>query len=112
MAMILQQPDSLQLTRKQADLIRAKITASKLRAQATAREAALNDTRLISKKDDTNNFFELELAPGADSQVLLRRLVDAGASIERFELIQPSLHQIFIQRVGAENVEKGMSGHG
>jgi hypothetical protein len=35
----------LERTRKQADLIRAKITASKLRAQATAREAALNDTR-------------------------------------------------------------------
>jgi ABC-2 type transport system ATP-binding protein len=72
----------------------------------------LNDTRLISKKDDTNNFFELELAPGADSQVLLRRLVDAGASIERFELVQPSLHQIFLQRVGAQGIEAGMSGHG
>src|SRR5690349_14242649 len=72
----------------------------------------LNDARLISKKDDTNNFFELELAPGADSQVLLRRLVDAGASIERFELVQPSLHQIFLQRVGAQGVEAGMSGHG
>ena len=35
----------LERTRKQADLIRAKITASKLRAQATAREAALNDMR-------------------------------------------------------------------
>lgn len=35
----------LERTRKQADLIRAKITASKLRAQATAREAALNDLR-------------------------------------------------------------------
>jgi len=36
----------LERTRKQADLIRAKITASKLRAQATAREAALNDVRM------------------------------------------------------------------
>jgi len=72
----------------------------------------LNDTHLVSKKDDTNNFFELELAPGADSQVLLRRLVDAGASIERFELVQPSLHQIFLQRVGAHGIEAGMSGHG
>src|SRR5436190_23986228 len=35
----------LERTRKQADLIRAKITASKLRAQAQKREAALNDTR-------------------------------------------------------------------
>jgi hypothetical protein len=35
----------LERTRKQADLIRAKITASKLRAQATAREAALAELR-------------------------------------------------------------------
>ena len=35
----------LERTRKQADLIRAKITASKLRAQATSREASLNEVR-------------------------------------------------------------------
>ena len=72
----------------------------------------LRDTRLVSKVDDNNNYFELELAPNADSQVLLRRLVDAGARIERFELMQPSLHQIFLQRVGASGVETGLSGHG
>jgi ABC-2 type transport system ATP-binding protein len=72
----------------------------------------LRDQQLVRKYDDTNNYFELELAPNADAQVLLRRLVDAGASIERFELMQPSLHQIFLQRVGAAGVETGMSGHG
>jgi ABC-2 type transport system ATP-binding protein len=66
----------------------------------------------VRKGDDNNNYFELELAPGADCQVLLRRLIDAGANIERFELMQPSLHQIFLQRVGASGVETGMSGHG
>jgi ABC-2 type transport system ATP-binding protein len=74
--------------------------------------AILSDTKLVAKADNQNRFFECELNPGADSQELLRRLVQAGASIERFELIQPSLHQIFIQRVGASGVEKGMSGHG
>jgi ABC-2 type transport system ATP-binding protein len=72
----------------------------------------LRDSKLVRKFDDTNNYFELELAPNADAQVLLRRLVDAGAAIERFELMQPSLHQIFLQRVGASGVETGMSGHG
>lgn len=74
--------------------------------------AVFSDNRLVTKVDNQNRFFECELAPGGDSQELLRRLVQSGASIERFELIQPSLHQIFIQRVGADNVEKGMSGHG
>ena len=72
----------------------------------------LRDPQLVSKIDDNNNFFELELAPNADAQVLLRRLIDAGASIERFELVQPSLHQIFLQRVGATGIEAGMSGNG
>ena len=72
----------------------------------------LRDHSLVRKVDDSTNYFELELAPGADAQVLLRRLIDAGANIERFELMQPSLHQIFLQRVGAIGVETGMSGHG
>jgi ABC-2 type transport system ATP-binding protein len=72
----------------------------------------LRDPQLVSKLDDSNNFFELELAPNADAQVLLRKLIDAGANIERFELVQPSLHQIFLERVGAKGIETGMSGHG
>jgi ABC-2 type transport system ATP-binding protein len=72
----------------------------------------LHDPRLVRRFDDNNRFFEIELAPGADSQALLRRLIDAGANIERFELVLPSLHQIFIERVGAQGVETGMSGHG
>ena len=72
----------------------------------------LGDTRLVRHFDDNNRYFEIELAPDADAQELLRRLVEAGARIERFELILPSLHQIFIDRVGASGVETGMSGHG
>jgi ABC-2 type transport system ATP-binding protein len=72
----------------------------------------LHDPRLVRRFDDNNRYFEIELAPGADPQQLLHRLVEAGARIERFELMLPSLHQIFIERVGAQGVETGMSGHG
>ena len=72
----------------------------------------LRDPKLVQRADDNNRYFEIELAPGADSQELLQRLVGAGARIERFELITPSLHQIFLDRVGARGVEAGMSGHG
>jgi len=99
---------------------------AKVKAEAGARNVALalrggshngvgtvlHDAQLVSKMDENNNFIELELAANADAQMLLRRLIDAGANIERFELMQPSLHQIFIQRVGASGVETGMSGHG
>ena len=72
----------------------------------------LADRSLVSRADDQNRFVEIELAPGASAQELLRRLVAAGAPINRFELVQPSLHQIFLQKVGATGVEEGMSGHG
>jgi ABC-2 type transport system ATP-binding protein len=72
----------------------------------------LADRTLVSRVDESNRFFEVELAPDADPQVLLRRLVEGGALIRRFELVQPSLHQIFLERVGAPPVEAGMTGHG
>jgi len=72
----------------------------------------LQDRRLVARADDQNRFFEIELATGADPQELLNRLIASGARIRRFELVSPSLHQIFLERVGAQGVEVGMSGHG
>jgi ABC-2 type transport system ATP-binding protein len=66
----------------------------------------------IAKVDDQNRFLELTLRKGADPQALLRSLVESGAEVQRFELVQPSLHQIFLEKVGATGVEPGMSGHG
>jgi ABC-2 type transport system ATP-binding protein len=42
----------------------------------------------------------VELPPGADPQELLRELVNSGARLSRFELMEPSLHKIFIDLVG------------
>ncbi|MFN2400268.1 MAG: ABC transporter ATP-binding protein [Gemmatimonadaceae bacterium] len=74
--------------------------------------AILRDPSLVSRLDDSNRTFEIELATGANAQELLARLVRAGASIQRFELAQPSLHRIFLDKVGATGVEEGMTGHG
>ncbi|MGH7651730.1 MAG: ABC transporter ATP-binding protein [Gemmatimonadaceae bacterium] len=74
--------------------------------------AILRDHSLVKRADDSNRFFEIEMAPGADPQALLRRIVESGASVQRFEMIQPSLHQIFLEKVGASGVEEGMTGHG
>src|SRR5260221_2694728 len=72
----------------------------------------LADRSLVAPADDQNRFYEIELAPGADAQILLHRIMQTGAAIQRFELVQPSLHQIFLERVGASGVEEGMSGQG
>lgn len=85
--------------------------------------AVLADKSLVHRVDDSNRYFEVELAEGADPQSLLHRVVAAGAMVNRFEIVQPSLHQIFLERVGATarapgegpwsgGVETGMTGHG
>ena len=79
---------------------------------AAAAQPVLRDPALVARADDSNRTLEVELAPGADAQALLRRLVAAGAGVERFELVQPSLHRIFLDAVGASGVEEGVTGHG
>jgi ABC-2 type transport system ATP-binding protein len=74
--------------------------------------AVLADRTLVLRADDQNRYFEIELAERADPQALLKRIIASGTSVRRFELITPSLHQIFLERVGAKGVEPGMSGHG
>jgi ABC-2 type transport system ATP-binding protein len=44
---------------------------------------------------------EVKLADGATAQQVLAALVNAGAAVRRFEVVQPTLHQIFVDRVGA-----------
>jgi ABC-2 type transport system ATP-binding protein len=96
---------------KQAQGMRNVALAIDGDAQVAIR-SVLQDRSLVARADDQNRFFEIELAPGAQPQELLRRVVATGANIRRFELISPSLHQIFLERVGAAGVEEGMSGHG
>jgi ABC-2 type transport system ATP-binding protein len=64
------------------------------------------DRRLVRKIDDYGQYAELELAPDADPQELLRGLVEAGVRLSRFELMEPSLHKIFIDLVGRDPAER------
>ena len=51
--------------------------------------------------DDAGQHAELRLAPGADTQVLLRTLVER-VQIRRFDTREASLKQVFLDAVGAE----------
>jgi len=65
-------------------------------------DAIFADRRLVAKADASGQFAELELAPQADAQEVLRALVTSGARLSRFELAEPSLNKIFIDLVGPE----------
>lgn len=73
--------------------------------------AILRDPALVGRYNDAHRMVEVEMAGSADPQQLLARLVATGARLERFELVRPSLHRIFLEKVGAQ-VEVGLSGHG
>ena len=59
----------------------------------------LEDPALVSKLVNHADEAQALLAPGADAQVLLKRLIDSGATIEKFEMVEPSLNDIFITKV-------------
>jgi ABC-2 type transport system ATP-binding protein len=58
----------------------------------------LREPRLVQSFNDYGNYVEVRLAPGADTQELLR-LACSKARIDRFEVMQPSLEEIFIDAV-------------
>ena len=62
-------------------------------------DEVLADQSLVNKIERHSDGMEVFLAAGANAQTLLKRLIEAGAQIERFEMIEPSLTNIFIDKV-------------
>jgi ABC-2 type transport system ATP-binding protein len=69
---------------------------------APAAQRVLADRSLVSQADDAGATAEVELAPGADAEQLLQALIRADVGLSRFEVVEPSLHSIFIARVGLD----------
>lgn len=62
-------------------------------------DGIVNNHALVTKTTHHADEIEALLAPEADTQLLLQDLIKAGARIEKFEMIEPSLHDIFITKV-------------
>jgi ABC-2 type transport system ATP-binding protein len=62
----------------------------------------LEDRSLAARVEDYGASAEVELAEGASSDDLLRALMTAGVGLGRFELVEPSLHAIFVAQVGPD----------
>jgi ABC-2 type transport system ATP-binding protein len=56
-------------------------------------------SRLIAHVTKFPRWVEIELAEGASAQELLKILA-AEVSIQRFEIVAPSLHKIFVDKLG------------
>ena len=62
-------------------------------------DGVLNDATLVANQRQKGDDTEVLLAAGANPQLLLKRLVESGAVNRRFELVEPTLHDIFIEKV-------------
>ncbi len=62
-------------------------------------DAQLEDCGLLESFNNYGNYIEARLKAGVDPQELLH-LAASRARISRFELLEPSLEEIFIERVG------------
>ncbi len=63
----------------------------------------LTGNPLVKMVTPQRHHLEVTLHDGADPQVLLKELVNGGARLTRFELVAPTLNEIFIESVGRAN---------
>ena len=70
-----------------------------VRIEFEGNDGFLNVPDLVDTVNRFGAVVEAKLRPGADPQELLRAAVARGARLTRFELIEPPLHDIFIEKV-------------
>jgi ABC-2 type transport system ATP-binding protein len=68
--------------------------------RAVGGESVLEDRSLVARVVHHSDEVEVFLAESAEAQELLTSLLAAGARVTKFELVEESLHDIFIERVG------------
>lgn len=62
-------------------------------------DGLLKDSELVANVRQTGDDTEVLLAPDANPQTLLKQLIVAGVVVNKFQLVEPSLHDIFIAKV-------------
>ena len=79
--------------------IKESYSKNMIALRAVGGENVLEDETLVLKVTEHADEKELVLAENADEQILLKRLLENGAKISKFEKIEPSLNDIFISAV-------------
>jgi ABC-2 type transport system ATP-binding protein len=83
--------------------VKSSLGKNMIALRASGGEAILQDKTLVANIIEHADEREIVLAENADSQILLKKLIEAEANITRFELIEPSLNDIFIEKVREAN---------
>jgi ABC-2 type transport system ATP-binding protein len=79
--------------------IRRSFSRNAVALQFQGGDGLLNDPALVTNIRQHGDDTEVLLVPGVTPQELLRRLVNGNVVVTKFELVEPSLHDIFIEKV-------------
>ena len=79
--------------------IRRSFSRNAVALQFAGGDGVLDDSALVANTRQNGEDTEVLMAPDASPQLLLQRLVESGAVIRKFELVEPTLHDIFIEKV-------------
>ncbi len=82
--------------------IKARFGMRNVQIKYEGESGFLQERKLVQSFNDYGNYVEVRLAPEADPQDLLH-LASAHARLSRFELMEPSLEEIFLDAVGKSN---------
>jgi ABC-2 type transport system ATP-binding protein len=83
--------------------VKASYGKNLIALRADGGEKVLEDKNLVAKIVEHADEKEIVLAENADAQDLLKKLIESGASVSKFEQIEPSLNDIFIEKIGDAN---------
>jgi len=70
-----------------------------LRIECSGNAEFLNQSPHVEKINHYGEVVEAKLRPGADPQEILKAAIQQGVRINRFELLEPPLNDIFIEKV-------------
>lgn len=79
--------------------IKAKFGKNNVQIEYEGDGNFLEKSSLVAAYNNYGNYVEVRMAPGADPQQLLRAVAERSR-INKFELMEPSLEEIFIETVG------------
>ena len=79
--------------------VKGRFARNSVTLRAAGGDGVLDDRALVSSVKKMSDEVEVLLVAGVDPQMVLKRLLESGARITKFELVEPSLHDIFIEKV-------------
>lgn len=84
--------------------VKASFSKNLISLRISGGERVLRDTNLVASMSENADSIEVKLTEMLDSQTFLKRLLAEGAIVSKFEEIEPSLNDIFIEKIkGSEN---------